>query len=334
MNKVFEYHSALAPYMNGLIAIKESCGFFVISTKWFFKEFDTFAISYGLKDGVITRDLIEAWHKTRINDCARTYYGKCSKLIQLARYMSEHGQRSYIMKLPKYENDRGYTPYIFSKEQIESIFKASDSLLRESHRIDDPIMAIPCLIRLLYSTGVRITEAISLKNKDIHLDRGYIHIRETKNGSERLVPVCCSLKRTIVQYLFYRNRVPLKGLQDEDHLFLVKLDGTEVSSACAYKWFRKVYTNCGILYKGDHFGPRIHDLRHSMAVHALAKLVSSGMDIYSALPLISACLGHKHLSSTEHYVRLTCVEYPELLKQCSALNDFIYPKETNYEYED
>lgn len=332
MTDVFKYHSVLAPYMNGLIEIKESRGFNTISVKWFFKEFDSFAINYGLKKPVITQELVDAWRMSRTNDCGRTFYGKCSKLVQLARYMCERGKDSYVMRLPKQKNDRGYTPYIFSVDQMRAIFEESNRLIRESHRIDDPIMAIPILTRLLYSTGLRITEAISIRNEDVHLDQGYIHIRKSKNGSERLVPVCETLKQSLMQYVNYRNKLPLKGLQEGSHLFFVKLDGTEVSSSCAYNWFRKMYTNCGIPYKGDRFGPRLHDLRHSMAVHTLAKLVGEGMDIYAALPLLSACLGHTQLSSTEHYVRLTCSEYPELLRQCSSLNDFIYPKEQNNEY--
>lgn len=327
MNDRFKYHSILAPYMKGLIAIKESQGFTILSTKWFFKEFDSFIIEYGLKDPVITRDLIDAWRKSRVNDCARTLYGKCSQLVQLARYMCERGKDSYIMILPEVKNDRGFTPYIFSESQMEVIFKETNKLMRQSHRMDDPIMVIPCIIRLLYSTGIRITEAVSIKNEDVHLDHGYIHIRKSKNETERLVPVCKTLKQILIQYIHYRNKLPLRGLQESTHLLFIKLDGTEVSASCVYKWFRKVYANCGIPFKGAHFGPRLHDLRHSMAVHTLAKLIREGMDVYSALPLLSACLGHTQLSSTEHYVRLTCSEYPELLRQCSALNDLVYPLE-------
>jgi site-specific recombinase XerD len=206
------------------------------------------------------------------------------------------------------------------------IFDESNRLIRESHRMDDPVMAIPCLIRLLYSTGLRITEAVSIRNEDIHLDRNYIHVRESKNGSERLVPVCDTLKQSLMQYINFRNKLPLNGLQEREHLFFVKLDGTEVTASCVCKWFRKVYTKCGIPYKGDRFGPRLHDLRHTMAVHAPVKLIREGMDVYEALPLLSTCLGHTRLSSSERYVRLTDCEYPELLKQCSSLNDFIYPK--------
>src|SRR5690606_3160724 len=121
-------------------------------------------VHYGLTEPVITKDLIAAWSKSRMNDCSRTFYGKCSKLSQLARYMNEQGIKSYIMPLPKCVNDRGFTPYIFTGEEMLAIFHESDNLLRESHRKDDPIISIPCLIRLLYSTGIRITEAVSLRN--------------------------------------------------------------------------------------------------------------------------------------------------------------------------
>jgi len=329
MTNPFNYQGPLSPYMKALIRIKESCGFNVISTKWTYKEFDEFTVHYGLREPVITKDLIVAWSTSRMNDCSRTFYGKCSKLSQLARYMNEQGAKSYIMPLPKCVNDRGFTPYIFTEEQMLAIFHESDSLLRESHRKDDPIISVPCLIRLLYSTGIRITEAVSLRNKDVDLDRNILKVgtwSSTKNGEERLVPICESLKENILKYLHYRSMVPVEGISAPDHPFLMKLNGTALSSANAYNWFRKIYTKCGIAYRGERFGPRVHDLRHTMATHSLAKMVKGGMDIYSALPLLSACLGHRSLHSTEGYVKLTCQEYPELLDQCTTLNDFIYPK--------
>lgn len=334
MTNPFDYRGVLAPYMKGLIRIKESCGLNVISTKWAYKEFDEFTIQYGLSEPVITKNLIGAWAKCRENDCSRTFYGKCSKLSQLAKYMNEHGVKSYIMPLPKCTNDRGFTPYIFTEEQMQAIFQESDRLLRESRRKDDPILSVPCLIRLLYSTGLRITEAISLRNKDVDLDRNVLKVgtwTSTKNGEERLVPICNSLKENLLKYLHYRSMLPVQGITDSDHPFFIKLNGTAVSSPNAYNWFKKVYTKCGIVYKGDRFGPRVQDLRHTMATHSLAKMVREGLDVYTALPLLAACLGHKSLSSTEGYVRLTCNEYPELLEQCSSLNNFIYPEKDGSE---
>lgn len=334
MNKLFDYKGVFAPYMDGYVKMKESCGFKILNTKWFFKEFDEFTIKIGLTKADLTRELINDWAQTKINDCNRTLCGKYSHLAQLALYMNEHGVKAYITPIPKCTNSRGFIPFIFSESQMLSLFKESDKLLRESHRMDDPIISIPCLIRLLYSTGVRVTEALSLRNEDVDLENNVLRIGvcfDTKNGEERYIPICDSLKKNLIQYLNYRDRLRIKDINCPEHIFFVKLNGTEVSVACAYKWFRKVCERCGIPFKGDRFGPRVHDLRHSMATNSMNKMIKEGLDVYSALPLLSACLGHKHLTSTEKYIRLTCEYYPELQKKCASLNDFVYPKIEDYE---
>lgn len=330
MTSPFTYSGPLAQYMKSYVRMKEACGLTIISTKWTFKEFDDFTITYGLTEPIITKELTDAWLATRINDCSRTLHGKCSRISQLAKYMAEHGVNSYIMPLPKCDNDRSFTPYIFTHKQMEEIFRETNKLLRESHRKDDPIISIPCLIRLLYSTGLRITEAVSLRNVDVDLTNDVLKVGtwgSTKNGEERLVPICSSLKHCLVQYVHYRNMLPVKSVKDPERPFFVKLNGDALSSANAYRWFRKVYQKCGIAYRGEKFGPRVHDLRHTMGTHSLAKMVQCGLDVYTSLPLLAGCLGHKSLEATEGYVRLTCSEYPELQKQCVDLNNFIYGKE-------
>src|SRR5690554_5350940 len=160
------------------------------------------------------------------------------------------------MPLPKCDNDRAFIPYIFTEKQIQDIFRESDLLLRESRRKDDPIISIPCLLRLLYSTGLRITDAVSLRNKDVDLERNVLRVGtwgSTKNGEERLVPICSSLNDNLLKYLHYRNMLPVKGITDAEHAFFVKLNGDSVSSANAYRWFKKVYTRSGIAYRGEHF---------------------------------------------------------------------------------
>jgi len=257
MTNPFNYRGVLAPYMKAIIRMKEACGQTIIPTKWTYKEFDEFTIQYGLAEPIITKELTDAWAVTRLNDCSRTFHGKCSRIAQLAKYMNEHGIRSYIMPLPKCDNDRAFIPYIFTEKQMQDIFKETDLLLRESHRKDDPIISIPCLLRLLYSTGLRITEAVSLRNKDVDLERNILRVGtwgNTKNGEERLVPICNTLKNNLLKYLHYRNMLPIKGITDAEHTFFVKLNGDAVSSANAYRWFKKVYTRCGIAYRGEHFG--------------------------------------------------------------------------------
>lgn len=76
-----------------------------------------------------------------------------------------------------------------------------------------------------------------------------------------------------------------------------------------------------------------HCARHTFAVHSLHKLVTSGEDIYSVMPVLSKFLGHKDLRGTERYVRLTHEIYPEINNIMSALTADIYPKPKDNNHE-
>jgi integrase len=192
--------------------------------------------------------------------------------------------------------------------------------------MNNTMFCIPVILRLLYSTGLRISEALSLRNRDVEFDRKYIHIRKTKNGSERIVPINDELETALKQYISYRNRMPVKLLNLPDGFLFVKPDGTHCQAQSVYKWFRTLLSGCNIPHIGNHHGPRVHDIRHTFAVHSLVQMARNGHDVYSGLPIISTCLGHKSLSATEQYVRLVEAMYPELIGQYSPVSAYVFPK--------
>ena len=287
MAEQFNYSSVLAPYIRHLLEIKSSIGISAHRTKWILKEFDDFANSEKLSDAHITEAVIKKWRATRIADSDRTLYAKYSVWSQLTRTMSRCGCECFIPRLPK-QPKPDFTPYIFTPEQMSAIFNAADSCRLYDIRMGTALISIPAILRLLYSTGMRVSEALSIRNRDVHLDEHFIHLCKTKNGSERIVPVSESL----------------------DDM-------------------------CGIPHFGNHHGPRVHDLRHTYAVHSLVQMGHAGMDLYTALPILSTALGHHSLTATEQYVRLTCNMYPEMEKQCSEINAFVYPTVCPaYDYDD
>lgn len=325
MSEMFNYRSVLAPYMNSLLEMKASAGVSGQRIKWILKEFDDFAISEALTDPHLTSDFIAKWRATRVADCESTLYAKHSVWHQLTTLMSRRGCQCQIPRLPKYQK-ADFTPYIFTQTQMDAIFTACDAYRLYDVRMGTSLIAMPALLRMLYGTGARISEALSIVNEDVHLDEGYIHLRKTKNGTERIVPVSTSLHEILSEYLMYRDRMPIAGISGPKHAFFVKADGTSVNAGAVYQFFRKLLDQCGIPFKGNHHGPRVHDLRHTFAVHSLVQMDHNGVDLYTGLPILSACLGHHSLSSTEQYVRLTYAMYPELQQQCSPINAFVYPK--------
>jgi integrase len=334
MAEQFNYSSVLAPYMKHLLEIKSSAGISAHRTKWILKEFDDFANSEQLSDAHVTEEFIQRWRATRNADCDRTLYAKYSVWSQLARTMSRCGCECFIPRLPK-QPKPDFTPYIFTPEQMTAIFHAADSCRLYDIRMGTALISIPAILRLLYGTGMRVSEALSVRNRDVHLDEHYIHLRKTKNGSERIVPVSGSLDAVLRQYTGYRDRMPVKGVSSGEGLLFVKADGTGVSQGAVYANFKKILDTCGIPHIGNHHGPRVHDLRHTYAVHALVQMGHAGMDLYTALPILSTALGHHSLAATEQYVRLTCSMYPELEEQCSETNAFVYPTACPaYDYDD
>ena len=327
MNRKFVYQSVLAPFMNDFVAMKEATGVNCLRTKWILLEIDNFYCLKDVREAVITRELIQQWKQTRVNDHPRTIYTKFSVISQLARYMSRHGQDVYIPPLPRFSAGKSdFIPYIFTFEQIRMIFEKSSQLSMYDAHMNTTLFCIPAIVRLLYSTGVRISEALSIRNGEVMFDRKYIHIRKTKNGNERICPMNNELETVLKQYILYRDKMPLPSKNASDGFLFIKPDGTYCKVQTVYTWFRTLLDQCDIPFMGNHRGPRVHDLRHTFAVHALVQMAGSGQDLYNSLPVISTCLGHKSIAATEQYVRLIEGMYPELISQSSPVSAYVFPK--------
>jgi integrase len=310
--------------MHKFMDAKEAMGF---SRKYFeviLKGFDLFFIKEQVATPFITQSLLARWRKTQINDSTRTIYSKYSVISQFSKYMNRLGFSCYVPRLPKRKQD-AYVPYVFTHKQIQSIFATCDSLVMvDRGNMDSRLFAIPAILRLLYSTGVRISEATSLLNRDIDFDRQLIVIRKTKNQQQRLIPVNLSLSRVLRQYLNARNRLPIQNADAKDAPFFISPSGIALTHGRVYEWFRKILKKCGIPHCAGH-GPRVHDLRHTCAVHSLMNQVKAGADIYCVLPVLSVFLGHRKLSGTESYVRLTQEMFPDIIKQEQSVSQFLFP---------
>jgi len=324
MSKQHEYRSVFAPYFDSFLKMKDTMGYGLNKFRYIFLEFDRFFVEAGVTDAYITSKQIATWRLSRVNDKARTLYDKYSVLSQFCRYMCHLGHECYIPRLPK-QKELDFIPYVFTHEQMERIFRECDRLTMQFANMNSALFAIPALIRFLYSTGVRIGEALSIKNVDVDYSRHRIIIRETKNKMQRMVPVNSSLEEVMKQYETYRNRMPIEGLTDKESFFFVSAIGKPFTKSTAYSWFKKVLRQCGIPHIGKQQGPRVHDIRHTSAVHSFEKMVKSGVDIYCALPILSTFLGHKTIKGTEKYVRMVREIYPDIIEMENPVTSFVFP---------
>jgi len=320
----YSFGSVFTPHFYSFLRMKAAMGFGQVKFKVILKEFDLFFIEKNVSDLCITQSLVSEWNKTRINDSRRTLYDKYSVISQFCKYMCHTGYTCYIPRIPR-RMFPDYIPYIFTHEQMLQLFRTCDTLIVANKNMDCILFALPSLYRLLYSTGIRIGEAISLKNEDVDFNRHYILIRKTKNQQQRLIPLNSSMLQTLLQYKEVRDSMPLDNTTVPGNPFFISPSGRPLTKSSVYNWFRVILKKCGIPHAGKNHGPRVHDLRHTCAVHSLMNQVKSGADIYCVLPVISVFLGHKTIKGTEKYVRLTQEMYPEIIKMEQSITSFVFP---------
>ena len=86
--------------------------------------------------------------------------------------------------------------------------------------------------------------------------------------------------------------------------------------------FKKIFAEAGIRTQGGRL-PRIHDIRHSFCTLSLNRMLDSGMDLYVAVPVLAAYVGHVNLTDTERYIHLTEHGYAEFMHREGALKKLI-----------
>jgi integrase/recombinase XerD len=321
MNKRFN-HGIYADLIKQYIAYKRSLGFKMENIEERLSRFDKLTINRKETTVGISKELFDIWSMPLPQESNTNRYSRICILRQFSCYLQLVGYDSYIPRLPKYNST--FVPYIFTQTELGSIFQACDKIFLKRRYMYSQICVMPALIRMLYSTGLRIGEALKLKHKDVHLEKGYLMLTTSKNGQERMVPISLSLTEVCKDYCLYKLKQDIDA--SAEAYFFSALNGTRCQVVTIYEIFRTVLHKAGIPHQGRGKGPRLHDLRHTFCVNALLKMSEAGMDMYYSMPVLSTYVGHKSVEATNRYVRLTSEMYPQLLGKVSAAYQYIFPE--------
>lgn len=324
MNNNIIFKSSFSNVFNEYLRIRLNQGVKINHELTLMKELDQIIVKKRKPVDRITRELIEEWKELQSNESDRTKYGKSCQMIRFCTYLCQIGIDSFIMPKPKRPSNF-FVPRIFSKEEIAKIFKIADTTTLTKPMFNSCLISIPVLIRFLYYAGCRVGETISINNEDVDMIKGMVLLRNTKNKKNRLIPLNDNMKSIFSQYLWNRARLKAGNLDLPSAPFFVKADGTRISTNAAYKRFKEILEKCGISDIGHNQGSRLHDLRHTFAVHSLQHMVESGLDIYTALPILSVLLGHSSVYATENYVRLTIKLFPDIIYRNGDTIKKIFP---------
>jgi integrase/recombinase XerD len=178
-------------------------------------------------------------------------------------------------------------PKTLTKRDVERI-------LAEPAKLETPkAQRDRALLEVLYATGMRVTELVSLKMNDVNLATGTVRVVHGKRRKERIIPIHRRAVEALEAYL-QRGRIHLAKDPDEPALF-VNFQGKPLTRQGLWLIIKHYVEEAGVT---KHVTP--HTLRHSFATH----LLTGG----AKLPDVQKLLGHANVSTTQIYTHLSSEE--------------------------
>jgi integrase/recombinase XerD len=253
----------------------------------------------------ITTELALRWAKQPIGVQPAHWARRLGVVRRFAQFLSAADPRTEVppLGLLPYRYRRR-PPYIYRDVEVRR-------LVRAARRIGSATglraASYSSLIGLLAVSGLRISEALGLDDVDVDLEQGVLRIRRTKFGKSRLVPLHPSATRALRRYMRTRDRI--RPVRPSD-AFFVGEQGRRLTQWTVRWTFNKLSRQTGLRGPTDRRGPRVHDLRHRLAIKTLIGWYRRGVDVESRLPVLSSYLGHGHVTDTYWYLSAV----PELLR--------------------
>lgn len=284
------------------IKYKKSMGYdyskFVVSI---YIRLDRYFNDNNLTTKEITEELYDNWLIKRENESNNTHAIRYTAIRQFCSYLIQNNyQNIYYSDEYNIKYKKEFIPHIYTDDEIINIFNLAT----------DVDLTFEVIIKLLYSTGLRISEALNIELDNVNLKNNQISIINSKNNVSRIIVMSNSMNDKLKEY------IDSKIYFDTKYLFSFK--GNKYGYFKVRYHYDKILDNLNIK-------ARIHDLRHTFAVNSLNQMIEKGYDTYTSLPLLSQYMRHKRIESTEYYLRFIDKYYDDVTNSVSNYYGNIYP---------
>ena len=241
----------------------------------------------------ISQEMIDGWCIQRESETKNSLIGRTLPARKLIEYLNRREILSLdIPEMPSL-TPKQYIPHSFTADELENFFTGCDRNILSAKDTHKRFRALEMsvLFRLLYSSGMRTTEARLLRKVDVDLDNGVINIRKGKNCIEHYVALHDTMTLLLMKYnkkadIIYPDRKLFFPYNDSNKPF--KADHITYE-------FHKVWDSVNTANAVPY------DLRHNYAIHNINAWVSEGFDFEDKFLYLSKSMGHTSLESTRYY---------------------------------
>jgi len=306
MSKLPNFVSLFSERMVQFLNFKHMQGYDYIDGQQQLERFDVFLSKANCTGRVLRHEDLHGY----CADLRSMHPGTQAKLLatvrQFSHFLHAFEPQSVVLPsriLPRRQRTIRFCP--LSVEQVGELMAAT-SILRPRSGIRP--MCLRFLIGLLYSTGLRIGEALALNLGDVDQKQASLFVRDGKFHKQRLVFMSASTLEALEQWLSFR--CDYAGNEANAPL-LVAGWNRRLKDWQAARAFARLCAHCGI---GGSPPPRLHDLRHNYACRCLALWREANEDVDALLPVLTNAMGHVVFHSTQIYMHIDAAA----LQQASA----------------
>jgi site-specific recombinase XerD len=302
------FRSPLAKQIRRFINLRRLSGTEYSSQSQLLGYFDRFLVKAKVKQPLVTRDITDRYQQSLAHLAPRSIYNRFCVVKQLCEYIAQFDPHCYVPEpMRMLSSSEAHCPHIFAETEMQALLSAATALTPQKSLRPK---AYHSLLALLYATGIRIGEALALNIDSLNREQKTLHIEAGKFRKDRFVPLHPSTSRALDRYVQMRLST---GPRAPDSPLFINLRFRRLHYCMVNHVFCQLLKACGIAHSRLG-GPRIHDLRHTFAVHRLLGWYRDGKDINARLPWLSTYMGHVGVASTQVYLKATA----ELIEMVSG----------------
>lgn len=294
------FDSSLGATLAAYLAIKRALGRRFSGEADVLRHLDRFVARQQCRSRVLTARIFSAWVLTLSHLTPTVRRNRMRIVRNFCLYLRRRRPNCFVPDKSGFPAPHSPArPHIFTEAQILKVLSAARDLPRPANSPLCPEVFRIAVV-LLYTAGLRRGELVRLLLSDYDPLERTLLVRESKFHKSRLVALSADAANEMHRYLAARRRFPHGGQQ---HLLVNRHGDLHAYSGGSFgHGMRQLFQRAGVRTALGRI-PRVHDLRHTYAVHALLRWYRAGVDVQAKLPALATSMGHVSVASTAYYLR-------------------------------
>ena len=268
----------------------------------------------------LSQEMVDEWCAKRETETKTSRNRRIASVKLFLEYLTERPKEDKSLNVPikLQEEKQKYIPYLFDRAELIGFFRECDSI--EIHKDCKECIAkktaAPVFFRLLYSSGIRTTEARLLKIVDVDLENGVLNIQRTKGYRQHYVALHPSMTSLLKEY----DSIAEGQSPGREYFFESPRGGSYSAS-----WVQETFKECWERANGKHrHHPVPYDLRHNYAIENINSWSGDSFRYIRDINILARSMGHSNIRSTLYYYTVSPGLYDIIERMSSdSLDDVV-----------